>query len=288
MTRTSILTTSFLFVVAAYVLLPVWWVVVSATKSGADLFTTNPLWFSGLHLGDNLDRVMTQDHGLFTRWVLNTLLYAGGGALGAMMLAAMAGYALSKFPFRGRNLLFGIIMTAVLLPLPLLTIPLYLLESKIGLLNTVWGVLLPCMVSPFGVYLARAYAQVAVPDELLDAGRMDGAGEVRLFFTVGLRLMAPAMVTLFPVEPPRVCWRLDQKGRSSPCRVSPPTLRSCAVVRSAWSARSVPSTRPSSQRSRRWPRSWGSVRPRPCARGCVNPKSIRGSGPGSAVMSRRS
>ncbi|MER6943145.1 carbohydrate ABC transporter permease [Nonomuraea sp. NPDC000554] len=197
MTRARILVTSFLFVVAAYMLLPIWWLVVSASKSSADLFSTNPIWFSGLNLGDNLSRVMSQDDGLFPRWMLNTLLYAGGGAVGAMLLAAMAGYALAKFPFRGRNVLFGVIMVAVLLPLPLLAIPIYLLESKIGLINTTWGMLLPSMVSPFGVYLARAYAQVAVPDELLDAGRVDGAGELRLFFTVGLRLMAPAMVTLF-------------------------------------------------------------------------------------------
>ncbi|MER7503986.1 carbohydrate ABC transporter permease [Nonomuraea pusilla] len=197
MTRTRILVTSSLFVVAAYMLLPLWWLVVSASKSSGDLFSTNPLWFSGWHLGDNLGRVMSQDGGVFPRWMLNTLLYAGGGAFGAMLLAAMAGYALAKFPFRGRNLLFGVIMAAVLLPLPLLTIPIYLLESRIGLINSVWGMLLPSMVSPFGVYLARAYAQVAVPEELLDAGRVDGAGEIRLFFTVGLRLMAPAMVTLF-------------------------------------------------------------------------------------------
>ncbi|MFE0257843.1 carbohydrate ABC transporter permease [Streptomyces sp. NPDC059010] len=196
MTRARVLTTGFLFVVATYMLLPLWWLIVSSTKSGDDLYDGS-LWFSHLSVGANLDRVMSQDGGLYPRWLLNTAVYAGGGALGATLLAAMAGYALAKYRFRGDRLVFGGIMLAVLLPLPLLTIPIYLLESRIGLLNTVWGVLLPCMVSPFGVFLARAYATAAVPDELLDAGRVDGAGELRLFAVVGLRLMAPALVTLF-------------------------------------------------------------------------------------------
>ncbi|MCC5574625.1 MULTISPECIES: carbohydrate ABC transporter permease [Microtetraspora] len=195
--RAQVLTTAFLFVVAVYILLPVWWLVVSATKSGGDLFDTPGLWFGDLNLAGNVERVMSQDGGLYPRWLLNTLIYSGGGALGATLLAAMAGYALAKYPFRGRGAVFAVIMGAVLVPAPLITLPLYLLESRLGLLNTMWGVLLPCMVSPFGVYLARAYAEAAVPDTLLEAGRIDGAGELRIFFTVGIRLMAPALVTLF-------------------------------------------------------------------------------------------
>ncbi|MDP9869806.1 MULTISPECIES: carbohydrate ABC transporter permease [Streptosporangium] len=195
--RSQVLTTAVLCVVAAYVLLPLWWLVVSATKSGADLFDTPALWFGSVDIGGNLDRLMSQDNGLYPRWLLNTLVYAGGGALGATLLAAMAGYGLAKYPFRGRGAVFAVIMGAVLIPTPLLTLPLYLLLSKVGLLNSMWGMLLPCMVSPFGVFLARAYAQAAVPDDLLEAGRIDGAGELRIFFTVAVRLMAPALVTLF-------------------------------------------------------------------------------------------
>ncbi|WP_433254145.1 carbohydrate ABC transporter permease [Streptosporangium sp. CA-135522] len=195
--RSRVLTTAVLLVVAIYVLLPIWWLVVSATKSGGDLFDTPGLWFGHIGIGDNLDRLMSQDGGLYPRWLLNTLVYAGGGALGATLLAAMAGYGLAKYPFKGRGAVFAVIMGAVLIPTPLLTLPLYLLLGEIGLLNSMWGMLLPCMVSPFGVFLARAYAEAAVPDELLEAGRIDGAGELRIFSTVAIRLMAPALVTLF-------------------------------------------------------------------------------------------
>ncbi|MEU7891360.1 carbohydrate ABC transporter permease [Nonomuraea sp. NPDC049152] len=195
--RSRTLTTAFMFLVAVYILLPIWWLLVSATKSGGDLFDTPALWFGDINLGTNLGRLMEQDGGVYPRWLLNTVVYSVGGALGATAVSAMAGYALSKYPFRGRGAVFATIMFAVLVPIPLLGLPLYLLLTQIGLLNTMWGVLLPSMVSPFGVYLARVYADAAVPGELLEAGRLDGAGELRIFFTVAVRLMAPALVTLF-------------------------------------------------------------------------------------------
>ncbi|GAA2658737.1 carbohydrate ABC transporter permease [Nonomuraea recticatena] len=195
--RSRTLTTAFMFVVAVYVLLPVWWLLVSATKSGGDLFDTPVLWFGEINLATNVGRLMEQDGGVYPRWLMNTVIYSVGGAVGATVVSAMAGYALSKYPFRGRGAVFAVIMFAVLIPVPLLGLPLYLLLTQLGLLNTMWGVLLPSMVSPFGVYLARVYADAAVPTDLLEAGRLDGAGELRIFFTVAVRLMAPALVTLF-------------------------------------------------------------------------------------------
>ncbi len=128
--------------------------------------------------------------------MLNSLLYSAGGALAATLIAAMAGYALGKYPFRAREGVFAVILGAVLIPPPLLALPLYLLASSIGVVNTYWSVLIPSLVTPFGVYLARVYAEASVPDELLDAARVDGAGELRIFCTVGLRLMSPALVTI--------------------------------------------------------------------------------------------
>jgi multiple sugar transport system permease protein len=190
-------TTVLLLAVAGYFLLPVWWLVVSATKSNGDLFGTNGFWFGpSLHLADNVAKVFQHSDGAFPRWMLNSLLYSAGGALAATLVAAMAGYALGKYSFRAREGVFAVILGAVLIPPPLLALPLYLLASSIGVVNTYWSVLIPSLVTPFGVYLARVYAEASVPDELLDAARVDGAGELRIFCTVGLRLMSPALVTI--------------------------------------------------------------------------------------------
>jgi multiple sugar transport system permease protein len=114
-----------------------------------------------------------------------------------MIISAMAGFSLAKYHFAGRELIFGIILGGVLIPSAVLALPLFLLLSKVGLTNTYWGVLLPSLVSPFGVYLSRVYAAASVPDELLEAARVDGSGEVRTFFTMVMRIMAPALVTVF-------------------------------------------------------------------------------------------
>lgn len=192
-----ILVTAVLGLAAAYFLLPVYWVVVSATKSTEDLFGSFGLWFANPQLVSNLRDVFTHDDGIFIRWLLNSALYAGVGATGATLLAAMAGYALAKYEFRGRDAIFNVIIAGVLLPGTALALPLYLMMSEVDLTNTYWSVLLPNMVTPFGVYLCRIYAAAAVPDELLEAARLDGAGEFRIFFTLGIRIMAPALTTIF-------------------------------------------------------------------------------------------
>jgi multiple sugar transport system permease protein len=185
-----------LLVFTLYFLIPFFWLVVSATKSQADLFGTFGLWFApDFNLFTNLQSLFTYNNGLFGRWLLNTLLYAGVGSVGGTFLAAMAGYALAKYVFRGRNLIFSIILGAILVPASTLAIPLYLMMSAVGLTNTIWAVLLPSLVNPFGVFLTRIYAASAVPDELLEAARIDGANEFRTF-TIALRLMTPALVTV--------------------------------------------------------------------------------------------
>lgn len=156
--RPHVLATAFLFTVSVYFLVPVWWLLVSATKSSSDLFNTQGFWFSALHLGGNLRQLTTESNGLYPRWLLNSVLYAGVGSACATLLAAMAGYALAKYRFRGREAVFSVILGAVLVPAPLLALPIYLLLSKAHLVDTVWAVLLPSMVSPFGVYLSRIYA----------------------------------------------------------------------------------------------------------------------------------
>ncbi|MFJ5885594.1 carbohydrate ABC transporter permease [Kitasatospora cineracea] len=186
-----------LVLAALYSLLPVWWLVVSATKDSGDLFTGNGFWFAGrIELVRNVSDLLGVQDGIYGRWLLNSLLYAVGGALVATLLSAMAGYALAKYAFRGREAVFNTVLGAVLLPAPLFALPLYLMFSATHVVNTFWAVFIPSVVSPFGVYLSRIYAAAAVPDELLEAGRIDGAGEFRIFRSVALRILQPALVTV--------------------------------------------------------------------------------------------
>jgi multiple sugar transport system permease protein len=195
--RTRVVVVGLLTVGAIYFLLPVYWLAVSATKSTGDLFGSFGLWFSEPQLLTNLGKLVTHDGGIYLRWLLNSAFYAGVGATGATLLAAMAGYALAKYDFRGRETIFGVVIAGVLIPGTALALPLYLMVSKVDLANTYWAVLVPGMVTPFGVFLCRIYASAAVSDDLLEAARLDGAGELRIFFTMGLRVMAPALATVF-------------------------------------------------------------------------------------------
>lgn len=195
--RRGLLPASLMFVAGAYFLMPLWWLLVSSTKSSTALFSSQPLWFSHFNLVANLRQLFAMDDGIFGRWMVNSVLYAGVGAAAATLVSGMAGYALARYTFTGRQVVFGVILGAVLLPSSLLVMPLYLLFSQMGLINTVWSVLIPTVASPFGVYLARVYAADAVPEDVLNAARMDGAGEFRIFFTIGVRMMAPALATVF-------------------------------------------------------------------------------------------
>lgn len=188
---------TFLLVFTLYFLIPFAWLVIASTKSQSDLFGTFGLWFApNFNLFTNLSQLFSYNNSIFARWLLNTLLYAGVGSVVGTFLAAMAGYALAKYHFRGRNLIFSVILGSILVPATTLALPLYLMMSAVGFTNTIWAVLLPSLVNPFGVYLARIYAASSVPDELMEAGRIDGAGEFRIFTTITLRLLAPALVTI--------------------------------------------------------------------------------------------
>jgi multiple sugar transport system permease protein len=182
---------------AFYFLIPIWWLIVSATKNNTALFNSNGFWFSDFDLIQNVVDVFSRQDGLFGRWLFNSIFYAGVGGVLATFLGVACGYALAKYEFRGRGALFGMILAGLLIPSALLTVPLYLLFSQIGLVNTVWAILIPAVVNPFAVYLGRIYAAASVPDELMEAARLDGASEIRIFFTVAIRLMAPALVTVF-------------------------------------------------------------------------------------------
>ena len=181
-----------------YFLIPFWWVIVNSSKDAAGLFGgSNALWFGDSvdYLG-NLVQLFTYGGGIYGTWLLNSALYAFVGGIGATVLAVMAGYGLAKYRFAGRRVGFAVLLGAVMVPTTALVIPTFILFSQVGLTNTIWAVIIPTLLNPFGVYLINVYARDSVPDELLDAARVDGAGEFRSFLQVGVPLMRPAIVTV--------------------------------------------------------------------------------------------
>ncbi|MFD9831881.1 carbohydrate ABC transporter permease [[Kitasatospora] papulosa] len=187
----------FMALVAGYMLLPVYWLLVSATKSQSDLVDTPGLLPAEWHLGDNLSTLLTQQDGVYVRWLVNSLAYAGAGAAVGTLLAAMAGYALAVYEFKGREAIFSVILGGVLVPATALALPLFLLFAEVDATNTFWSVFLPSIVSPFGVYLSRIFAAASIPGEVVEAARIDGAGEWTIFRSIALRMMSPALVTVF-------------------------------------------------------------------------------------------
>lgn len=181
-----------------YFLVPFWWVVVNSSKDAAGLFGGgNALWFAeDVDFIGNLRELFTYSGGIYTRWLLNSTLYAVVGGVGATALAVLAGYGFAKYRFAGRRFSFAVLLGAVMVPATALVIPTFIMFSRLGLTNTIWAVILPSLLNPFGVYLMHVYVRDAVPDELLDAARVDGAGELRSFLQVALPMMRPAMVTV--------------------------------------------------------------------------------------------
>lgn len=186
-----------MLLLAIYFLLPIYFLIVAATKPQGDLASTNGLAFSHFNLFGNLHTLFTRSNGIFLKWALNSVIYAVLGAAVGTLISGLCGYALAKFRFRGREFLFSVVLGGVLVPTTALALPLFLLFSATGIVDTYWAVFLPSIVSPFGVYLARIFASAAVPDEILESARLDGAGEFRTFFSVASRLMAPSLVTIF-------------------------------------------------------------------------------------------
>lgn len=195
--RRSVSLTVLTSLVLIYTLVPLAWLVISATKTQKSLLDSHGLWFSGhFALWDNTWQTLTYDDGIFDRWLLNTLLYVALGAGGATFLAVLGGYGLAKFEFRGKRTVFAVIIGAVAVPATALAVPTFLMFSKMGLTNTPWAVIIPSLISPFGLYLMWVFASEAIPNELLEAARVDGSGELRTFFRISLPLLAPGIVTV--------------------------------------------------------------------------------------------
>jgi multiple sugar transport system permease protein len=192
--RSAQLTTQILLALAAAVtLIPVTWTVLSSLKSNDTIFAIPMQWLpDSLHWNNYSEAFEVAP---FARYFLNSAIVAASVTATTVFLGAMAGYGFSKFRFPGRDLVFGLILVTFMIPFPVIMIPLFVLVRNFGWVNTYWGLIIPGALTGFAVFMMRQFIQ-AIPSELIDAARIDGAGELRIFLTMVLPLARPALATL--------------------------------------------------------------------------------------------
>jgi multiple sugar transport system permease protein len=190
--------TSLLLLIAVYVLAPVYWLLISSTKSTGQLFSTPTFLPPGhLSLGANIRSLLSFESGDFKFWFVNSAVYATVTAALATGVSTLTGYSLAKYRFRLRRTLFGLVVGSLMVPATALVVPIFMLENYLHLTNTYQGVILPLAVYPFGVYFMAVFSLDAVPDALIESARIDGAGELTIFWRVARPVLVPGMVTLF-------------------------------------------------------------------------------------------
>jgi ABC-type glycerol-3-phosphate transport system permease component len=172
---------------------PVYWVLVTAVSPGG-LAQDNgfSLWPHQFDLGIFATAVRDQP---IWRWLANSVLIAVVSVLLSVFISVLGGYAFSKYRFRGRNLLFALMLVTIMVPIQVIMVPAFVIISKLGLVNTPWAVILPSAAQAVSIFMARQYMQ-AIPDELIEAGRVDGAGELAIFVRVVLPACGPLVAVL--------------------------------------------------------------------------------------------
>ncbi|MBE8474799.1 carbohydrate ABC transporter permease [Streptomyces justiciae] len=172
---------------------PFLWMALSAFKTRQDLTASPPVWLPTQWTLDNFHALLDQLD--MPRYFLNSLIVAVLVTVCNLLFCSMLGYALAKLDFAGRSKVFGVVLAALMVPANLLILPLYVLMSRLNLIDSYAGLVLPFAASAFGVFLMRQFMQ-SVPDEVLEAARIDGAGEWYIFWRIVLPLVRPALATL--------------------------------------------------------------------------------------------
>ena len=175
---------------------PLYYMVVMASRPNSDISSIPPPLLPGDQLGTNVGRVFDNADVMFAQALLNSVLVAGCATVSVVVLSALAGFAFAKLPFRGRGALLLVVIGTMMVPVQLGLVPLYMLMGKLGLAGSLWSALLPFLVSGFGVFMMRQYAAQAVPTELIEAARVDGASTTRIFFSIVFPILRPAAAVL--------------------------------------------------------------------------------------------
>lgn len=183
-----------ILIIAAFLsLVPFYWMLMSSFKPLEDILTI-PVWVIPQHFTlDNYQTLLTQT--LFLRSMLNTLAVAGSNVVLQVFFCSLAGFAFAKYRFRGRNILFTLVLGTVMIPVSVQLVPNYILMARLGWLNTLLPLIIPSAANAFGIFWMRQY-MYSVPDELLDAGRLDGASEFGLYWRIVVPLIRPALGAL--------------------------------------------------------------------------------------------
>jgi multiple sugar transport system permease protein len=178
---------------AVVILLPVTWGMLSSFKDTGDVRRIPMQWVPSSVHPQNYLRPLRELP--FPRYFLNSLIVALGTSLSQVVLCSMAGFGLAKYRFPGRDIIFVAILSTLMIPLVAIVVPLYIFTRQLGWLNTYQGLIVPFAVSAFGVFLMRQYI-LGIPDDYVDAARIDGATELQIFRQVVLPLASPAVGTL--------------------------------------------------------------------------------------------
>ena len=185
--------TALLIILAVATIFPVFWVALSSFKPQSELFSSPMTFLPKTWTGQNYVTAIAQ--GNFARYFFNTVVVAVTSTLIAVLINTMAGYALAKFIFPGRNVVFGIMIATLMVPLQVIMIPIFIQLRNLGMLNSLWGIIIPPAATPTGIFLARQY-MVNLPNSMIESARIDGAKEGRIFFQIILPLSTPIVATI--------------------------------------------------------------------------------------------
>jgi multiple sugar transport system permease protein len=182
-----------LAVLAGFTMLPFAWVVSGSLRTTGDIQADPGAWLPDEVTLDNFGRLFTQAG--FGTYLVNSVVVAAMVVVGNVVAAAAAGYALAKLDFAGKRLAFGAVLAALMVPFSATFVPQFVVTVGLGLVDTLQGIALPSLVLPVSVFIVRQFAG-GIPDELLEAARIDGAGEMRIFLRIFLPLAGPALATV--------------------------------------------------------------------------------------------
>jgi multiple sugar transport system permease protein len=172
---------------------PFLWMLMTSVKPEGEVRAVPPTWWPETFTLENYQALFTRLD--FPTYFLNSVIVALVVTVGNVLFGTMLGYALAKLSFPGKRVVFGLVLLTLMIPGVVTFVPLFVLTTNMGLTNTLPGMFLPFLAAPFGVFLMRQFIQ-GLPDELIQAARVDGAGELRIFYSVIMPLCGPAMATL--------------------------------------------------------------------------------------------